>query len=112
MITTEQQAIFIKSCLNLTQTELNYALVKSCIKGNLDEVKILLTSPEFRFHADIHCGKDSPFERASMNNNKELLNFLIFDMNIKRTVSIDNIIEQPNNEFILKMFIARDLKKN
>jgi protein-arginine kinase activator protein McsA len=103
--------LFIKSCRNFNQYELNHALVKSCISGNIDQAKILLTTPEFRFHADIHCGQDSPFGQAYLYNHIELLKFFIFDMNIQKTEHIDKILKTSQDEIIGKMFITRDLKK-
>lgn len=101
---------FIKKCRNLDQLGLNIGLASACNRGILDEVKILLTYPEFRFHADIHCGQDSPFRNAYFKRHMEVIKFFIFDMNIDRTSLIDAMLANSPNEEVIKMFTNR-LKK-
>jgi hypothetical protein len=72
----------------------------------------LLIYPEFRFHADIHCGKDSPFRNAYFKRYMEIIKFFIFDMNIEKTQYIDEIIINYPNKEVLQMFEIRDLNNN
>ena len=102
---------FIKKCRNLDQLGLNIRLASACNRGVLDEVKILLASSEFRFHADIHCGKDSPFRNAYFKPHLDIIKFFIFDMNIERTKHIDEMLLEYPNQKVLQMFTSRFKKE-
>ncbi len=43
---------------DLTQTELNDQFLNACKDGSLDKVKYLLTSPDLKYHANIHSYDD------------------------------------------------------
>lgn len=102
---------FIKKCRNLDWFGLNMGLASASNRGSLDEVKILLTCPEFRFHADIHCGQDSPFRNAYFKQYMGIIKFFIFDMNIERTKHIDEMLVKYPNEEVLQMFTKRFKKE-
>lgn len=66
-----------KNYNNLTLDELNHEFHLSCIKGDLDLVKYLLTSPILHQHADIHFEKDECIILACRHGQLEVLQYLL-----------------------------------
>ena len=67
----------------LTQDELNHEFHIACIKGDLDLVKHLLTSPKLKQHADIHFEEDDCIILACRHGKLEVLKYLLFSPDLK-----------------------------
>jgi ankyrin repeat protein len=93
----------------------DHALRWACIKNQATVIKYLLRSQNLKKHADIHTMLDTPFKEALRHENEELLQFYIFDLKIKRTQYIDEVLAENIDKSISKkiesMFQARDLEK-
>jgi len=93
----------------------DHALVWACRNNHNDTVKYLLSSPKIKDHANIHARDDFPFKQAFNYKSEDLLNFYIFELNIKKTQFIsDFLVERKDShqEWYKKaesMFQARDL---
>lgn len=109
----------IKNHLN---TQLNQGLVRACKRGHLNIVKYLSKNFEGEFSADIHCFKDSPIKEAFFAGHLNILEYLIFDMDIQKTNQIEEFligIETNNQskphpisfEKVEKLFKAREFSK-
>lgn len=87
----------------------DYALTLACQKGYLEVVKYLLTSPDLNDHANIHADRDRPILNAYQKNNLDIVRFLIFDMNIKKTEDIKRYMENEPMEEVKNWFKLREL---
>lgn len=91
----------------------------ACNKGNLELAKYLTSSPELKIHINPHTKDDLAFKLALQNfvteekGSLEILQCLIFDLNLEKTEKIKTALITKNNLFtdIEKFFDIRDLKK-
>jgi hypothetical protein len=65
--------------------------------GHKDIIEFLLSDPELKVHANIHTQDDFLFQSSLKKSNKDILQFLIFDMKIEKTEKINNIINNLKN---------------
>ncbi len=89
----------------------DYGFILACQRGYVDLVKYLLTSPELKEHADIHIDGDRALLTAWHKKQSDIIKFLIFDMNIQKTPTIDIYIHEQGMEDVQKMFESRELTK-
>ncbi len=68
---------------DLEQEKINEAFVESCINGNLEEVKYLLTSPELKFKADLNDPENEALDFACVNNHIEIIKYLLNSPELK-----------------------------
>lgn len=86
-------------------------------KKHFDIANYLLTSPELKEHANIHIAKDDIFRSAFFKKAIDVLECLIFDYQINRTINIENLINNYRersmglSDHIEKMFSMRELNK-
>lgn len=91
------------------------ALIGAVQKFNFDVVEFLISSPTFKDKLDIHAYDDIVFKNIFQRGSNDMLNYLIFDMNLSLTPSITYYLKtnynQPNkNKQVIGMFEVRDLK--
>lgn len=99
----------------LTSDELNehadkyFALKFCCEQDKIDIVKYLLKTPILEI--DIHHENDMAFNLALSRRSNNVLQFLIFDMNIKRTTTIDKLLVDYKRDEIKNWFELREVNK-
>lgn len=96
---------------------LEIVFVQACQNGNLDTVKLVVTSKELKANTNIHSCIEEAFCKALRAENKDILQYLIFDLEIEKTRKLKDIIhdelymgksnikevaQQVNNWFILR----------
>jgi hypothetical protein len=91
------------------------ALIGAVQRFNFDVVDFLISSPKFKDKLDIHAYDDIVFKNVFQRGSNEMLNYLIFDMNLSLTQGITHYLKtnynQPNkNKQVFAMFEVRDLK--
>lgn len=89
----------------------NYTLIKAAKYGNLEIVKYLFNSPECKEYVDIHANNNTPFINALIGEQFEILNYFIVELNMEKTDRITEVLKKLPNEYIEKLFTARDLNK-
>lgn len=92
---------------NMTQEQLDDKLINCCSKGQLEKAQYLLRSDDLKIHANIHAQKDAAFLRAYINAHNKIINYFIFDLNIEKTLEIEEIIKK--DKLVNKMFESRNL---
>ena len=88
-----------------------YGFIKACERGYVDIVKFLLALNTNNLLIDIHKLGDQAFISACYNNKNELLEYLIFDYHIERTLEIDELLEMPLFNEVKKMFEKREFEE-
>ncbi len=94
----------------------DYELLLSCNGNHLDVVKFLLESDDIIIKPNIHYKDDLIFNNTLRNKQVELLEYLIFDLQIEKTEAIQRrLISNQNdpdfNKQVQKLFDTRDLQK-
>lgn len=82
---------------------------EACFYGHFEVVKFLLTAHELKEYPDIHARNDTGFISALFNRRLDILQFLIFDMNIEKTEHIEKYLKENPNKQVENMFQKRDL---
>jgi flagellin-specific chaperone FliS len=97
---------------NATQKELDKAFLHSCIYTKFDHIKYLLTSPELKRHANVHTNEDLGFAHLMGNKEKarDIITYLIFDFNIEKTSTIEEILEYEMDSLEL-INLTKDIKR-
>ncbi len=88
----KEKLISDPSLKNHLKKQLNQGLVRACRRGHLNIVKYLTKNLEEEFYADIHCFKDSPVKEAFFGGNLNILEYLIFDVDIQKTNEIEEFL--------------------
>lgn len=57
--------------------ELHFEFIHACEYGYMEDVRYLLTSPELKYHADIHTMEDFGFRLACSNGHLPIVEYLI-----------------------------------
>jgi hypothetical protein len=116
---------------DFTQDKLNNAFIGYCAVGNLDKIKYMLTSPKMHILPDLHMKDDLAFKWLLMGIEKshnepvsqnfkgvvsheyiEIIDFLIFEYNIEKTLGIEKLLHNENKfAHILNKFEIRDVNK-
>jgi ankyrin repeat protein len=99
----------------LTSSELKehadkyFALYLCCEEDKVDIVKFILEMPglEIDIHHDNAMAIDLAFSRKAYN----VLHYLVFDMNIKKTNRIDTLIQEYNSVQVKNWFELREVNK-
>ncbi len=86
--------------------------MRACSDGHVEVVRYLLTSSDLKENANIHEGNDAGFKGAFLNKKLDIIQFLVFDMNIDKTKEIENFLAEYSNEQVENMFILRELNEN
>ncbi len=87
-----------------------YCLITAAICNHLNIVKYLLTSPDLKYKANVHANEDRVFIASLNHENKDLMMFLVQDMNIQKTKNIKAALKNSESkEIILKMFKTKTL---
>lgn len=69
-------------------------LMQAVRNGHTDVVKYLLSSPSLKTHANLRAYNDGVFRFAVLQNNMDILKFLIIDMHMYDSKEIDNILNK------------------
>lgn len=89
------------------------ALISACGSRHLNVFKYLLTSSELKDHANLNAREGEIFDICFKHNQKndrlEIINYLIFDLNIERTEYINNLLTEYPNEKVEEWFKLRKL---
>lgn len=96
----------------LCNADIHYsnAVVHICMNNKLEILKYLLTSDELEERLNVHYSYDYLFRVAHHNQKHDVLEYLIFDFEIKETELIKIYI--GNNAKTINMFLNRDLNKH
>lgn len=86
-----------------TQAEINANLIGACTVGNLKQVQYCLHDSRLQYKAQIHCNNESPIFYASINDNMEVIEYLLTSSEV-----IDKPIIQTYEE---RLFIGVFEKK-
>lgn len=62
---------------------LNNEFIQECISGNIKVIKYLLTSPELKYHADIHIREDDALRLACQYGHLNLVKYLLTSPKLK-----------------------------
>jgi hypothetical protein len=85
------------------------ALISSFTYRNTNITQYLLSSSELTEHADIHAREDRLFKYCCSQNQIHFAKYLIFKLNIEKTIHIKNYLKIHPNKEIEEMFKIRDL---
>ncbi len=78
--------------------------------GSLDLVRYLITSEDLKKKPDIHFGNDFLFRHSCYVENKQMLQFLIFECDIQKTENIIEYLDEHPSAEAEKLFRLRSLK--
>lgn len=79
--------------------------------GSMELIRYLITSEDLKKKPSIHFGNDFLFRQACYVENKEMLQFLIFECDIQKTEEMkDYLMQHPSSEAD-KLFHLRSLNK-
>ena len=81
-------------------------------KNQIDVVKYLLTSPDFKDKIHLHEDHDIIYKCAHNGNMTNVLRYLIVELNIEKTKDIDLHLKRFPNAEIEEMFVFHDLVNN
>jgi len=112
----------IKLILTSTESEIkpdihfynDGALTLACSNGNLEMVKYLLSSPELTEHACLNADYYQPFKAACIEEHFHILEYLIFEYNMKMDDTIENYLDKSTLNVgmtVKSMFKKRDAAK-
>jgi hypothetical protein len=80
--------------------------------NNLELTQLILMNNQYNKNIDVHANNDKAFFTIIGNKDFELLNFLIFNYDIKITPHINSILEEFDNDGqIKKLFELREINK-
>lgn len=103
--------------LNYEQNELDKVFIIYCAYGNIDRVKHMLTAKEMKNRPNIHANNDEAFnllvsiQNLEIRPHLEVIEYLIFEQKMDRTVAIDEILnsnEYEHMQRIKNMFILME----
>lgn len=96
----------------LSQDEINMAFISACAFSNLKAAKYLLFSEEPPFNAQWDKNKFSAFKVACLNQNDEIIAFLVNEMKIESNYEIKEFLENKKNPYASSLFLNRDIPKS
>jgi ankyrin repeat protein len=109
---------FLEESKNYDQVEIDVAFQSACLNGDVEKVKYLLTSPQLKFHPDIHMDKEFGLRAACMNGHLNVIKFLTTSPELKEHSDITYDNETPlsvaslNNHLnIVKFFLESPILK-
>ena len=85
------------------------AVRTACMFGSLDVLKYLYNSDKTKNSINIHIKNDAPFRMATRMGKYDILEYLIFEQNIKETKEIKDYLLKNPNKIVSSMFKARTL---
>jgi len=104
----------LKYYQDFNQDQINMAGFFALGNKDWDLLEFLLNSNELLFHADIHAISNAPFIFALSSENSEILEYLIFTLNIEKTEEIEKILNRTDNDrskLAHSLFQTRELNK-
>lgn len=99
----------LKEKFNVEQHGLTPMII-ACNKDSVELAKLLLDSPGLDTMIDIHQHDDTIFRNAIYTKAVKMIDYLVFEKNIKQTECIKEILKEKPNEIVEKWFFTRDLK--
>jgi hypothetical protein len=80
-----------------SKSSMNYELLSACRKGELEEVKYILTNPELKVHADINfedkVTMENALSEACESGNLDIVDYLLFSKELKENINIEKSID-------------------
>jgi len=92
--------------LIIEQDHLEFA----CKEGKIELAKYFLDSPQYSKLFNLNANNDEIFIHAVKQNHNDIIQYLIFDKNIKKTSIIDSHLNYHCNEQVINWFELRNLK--
>lgn len=105
---------------NLVENNLNKDTVTekiiniACSHNQLDIVKYIMEKEQYKYFDKHHHNLNNTFATALVNESLDVIQYFIFDLNIKKTSEINNILENntdSNFEKVKNWFKIRDANK-
>ncbi len=101
---------------NVMYAAINKVINSAFINSKKEIIEFVIGSPEFKQYVDLHNDNDYIFKslliNANLNKNYEMINYLIYDLNIDQNESIKGFMKRASAPEIEKMFTLRDLNKD
>lgn len=97
------------------QREINSIFISYCIFGELDKIKVMFNSNNISYIPNIHFENDEPFKRLIDAKNLDILDYLIFNLNMKKTSNIKKMLDEIDTEYgelIKNKFTLREVNEN
>ncbi len=85
------------------------AIRTSCMFGSLEALKYLYDYDKTKNSINIHIKNDAPFRMAARMGKYDILEYLIFEQNLKETEEIKDYLLKNPNKIVSSMFKARAL---
>lgn len=109
MLTSKQMTCDSKISLKDNQELLDEGMLEAAFSLKNDIVKYLLSSSELDKHANVHAMNDRIF-RTTTNNNIELLNYIIFELNVYKNKTILECLTSDKYSLANQLFKQRDIR--
>lgn len=112
---SKNKVVYVKHLIENKNYNINISLDDyfgfraACTHGSLDVLKYLFSNKESI--PDIHSRNDSAFKSATRMQQFDIIQFLIFDLNIPKTEAINQFLLKNPNKIIDSMFNARELNR-
>lgn len=105
----------IRKCITTPNLE-NHALNSAASRTNLEVINFLICEPRFKENLNLNINDDILFKKLFLANQKDMLEYLINDLNIPFTNHIKNLLinSHPDKkpQFYGKLFEMRNLKND
>lgn len=102
----------LKKHANIHAVIHNYTIFEhACGVGNLNIVKYLLSSKELTVHANLHSNNDCAIVNACRNGHLDIMAYFIFDLNIEKSASIKECIDNNPPKGINELFETREMQQ-
>jgi hypothetical protein len=92
-------------------SEEDFGLRCACTYGAIDVIKYFMSSDDIFNRHNIHAKKDSAFKSAARMEQFAVIEYLILELNIKKTANIENYLLKNPNKTIENIFQVRELNK-
>ncbi len=97
---------------NLNQEMINKEFINACSRGNVNQIKYLISSNELEFKAEYLKPSvlNSAFRVSVLLEKEESISYLITDLQIPKSKDIEKILEQYPNPLAFSLFLNREIK--
>jgi len=76
---------------DLDRQELNEKFINSCIRGDIEDIKYLLTTHELKFNIDFNDTHDEALDFACANNHLEIVKYFLTSPDLKSYISQNSL---------------------
>jgi len=98
-----------------SQSELNNIFIFYCALNDLNIIKNIMNSPNMKIFPDMHSQNDKAFKHLIENSNIKIIDYLIFECNMAKTIEIENFLENSdskNKDAINNKFMIREVNQD